>query len=84
MREIDEVLKEIEILFREELEDNSISLNLNSSADDIEQWNSVNNLMLISAIEEKFKVSFPIEVIFEARNIGDLCKYIIENDNSEG
>ena len=45
----------------------------------MEKWDSISNLILISAIEEKFNVVFPLDFIFKAENVGDLCDYIMEN-----
>ena len=74
-----QVLNRIGEIFRKELEDDSLNLTYSSSTDSIEKWDSVNNLVLISAIEEEFEISFPIEVIFESKNIGDLCDHIVKS-----
>lgn len=71
-----EILDAIQAIFRNELGDQSIEITESSSANNIEQWDSVNNLIIISSIEEKFNISFPIEIIFSAENVGDLVKYI--------
>lgn len=69
----------IQDIFRKELEDSKLVLTFDSSASSIEKWDSINNLILITSIEEQFEVSFPIEVIFTAKNVGDLCDYVIQN-----
>lgn len=73
------ILKQVEQIFRKELNDESLQVTLESSANTIDQWDSINNLVLISAIEERFNISFPIEIIFSANNVGDLINYIAEN-----
>jgi acyl carrier protein len=70
------ILKEIESIFRKELEDESLQLTNESSAHSVEKWDSITNLSLISAIEGKFNIIFPIDFIFNAGNIGDFCDYI--------
>jgi acyl carrier protein len=70
------ILVELQQIFRNELEDSELILDYESSASNTDGWDSINNLMIISSIEEKFKMSFPIEVIFEAENVGDLIDYI--------
>lgn len=75
----EEVLSKIEEIFKKELGDNSIKVTYESSPNNIEKWDSMNNLILISAIESEFKISFPLDIIFDAKNIGDLCDYILLN-----
>jgi acyl carrier protein len=76
-----EILVELQQIFRNELEDNDLILDFESSATNTDRWDSINNLMIISSIEEKFKMSFPIDVIFEAENVGDLIDYIEKNSS---
>jgi acyl carrier protein len=73
------ILQELTAIFRKELEDDNLQLTYASSANSVEQWDSITNLMLISAIEERFNISFPIEFIFKAENVGDLCDYLLDN-----
>jgi len=64
----EEILKEINSIFCNELSDDSIKLDFDSSADSVEKWDS--------SIEDHYGITFPLEVIFEAKNIGDLVNYI--------
>jgi acyl carrier protein len=73
------ILKEIESIFRKELEDESLRITNDSSAHSVEKWDSITNLSLISALEEKFSIVFPIDFIFTAGNVGDFCNYISEH-----
>ena len=81
MNKEDEVLKKVSEIFKRELADNSLKIELSTSAADIEKWDSINNLVIISAIEEEFNIVFPIEVIFDARNVGDFCDYVVKYSN---
>lgn len=80
MEKRDKILIEIEAIFRKELEDESLKIDYSSSANSVEKWDSISNLILISAIEEKFNVVFPLDFIFKAENVGDLCNFIMENE----
>ena len=57
-----------------EIAANTFGVELEKITDDlavggIEEWDSVGNLTLISAIEEELEVDFPIEDLFELNNI---------------
>lgn len=75
----DEVLKEITAIFQRELSEPNLVLDYSSSASSVAKWDSINNLVLLTSIEEKYKVNFSIDFILKAENVGDLCDYVIEN-----
>jgi acyl carrier protein len=78
----EQILLQVEQIFRKELNDENLQIKFDSSANTIEQWDSINNLILVSAIEEHFNISFPIEIIFSANNVGDLINYIADNTSN--
>ena len=53
-------------------------INGQSSPDTIENWDSINHMKLISALEEEFDVEFTDEEILEMQNV-KLIKYILSN-----
>lgn len=79
----EKILKEVEKIIRRELGNEALEINFESSTDSVEKWDSINNLIIISSIEEHFSLSFPIEVIFSSKNVGDLCDYIVNNSGIE-
>ena len=79
MEKREKILQEVTGIFRRELEDKDLEITYSSSARTVEKWDSITNLILITAIEEKFNIVFPVEFIFKAENVGDLCDYIMEN-----
>jgi len=67
-----EIYNEIISLTAEILEINSNNLNRASSVGKVENWDSIHQLMLITAIEEKYKISFPEDSLFDMISIGDI------------
>ncbi len=82
MNDKDEILKEITAIFRRELDDPSLILTYSSSPDSVEKWDSITNLVLINAIEEAYKISFPVDIIFKMENVGDMCDFIATSQKS--
>jgi acyl carrier protein len=72
------ILNKITQIFRENLDEPGLVLNYSSSADDVAKWDSINNLVLLTEIESFFEITFPIDIILNARNVGDLCDYVAE------
>ena len=51
------------------------------AAGDIEEWDSVGNLTIISTIEEELAVDIPIEDLYELNNIKAIVEEIIKLKN---
>jgi acyl carrier protein len=47
-----------------------------TTADDIEEWDSLSHIRLIVAIERKFKIEFKNSEIGNLKNVGDLIGLI--------
>lgn len=52
------------------------NISLNSSREDIDEWDSLAHLNLIAEIEEQFGVQIPFEETHEIRKLSDFLKYI--------
>lgn len=77
----EEIIKAVQDVFIDVLEDDDIVLNYNTIADDIEDWDSLNNILLIVEIEKKFKLKFKLEEIHSFKNVGEMCDYIFNKVN---
>ena len=51
------------------------------AAGDIEEWDSVGNLTIISTIDEELEVDIPIEDLYELNNIKAIVEEIIKLKN---
>lgn len=74
---MDEILNELSSLFREVLDNDSIVLNEETTAADIEEWDSLSHIMLIVEIEKRFKIKFTSTEILKFKNVGDLANSIL-------
>jgi acyl carrier protein len=63
-------------VFREVFCDETITLNEQTTADQIEGWDSMSHINLIIAIEITFKIVFTNEEIRSFNNVGDMQKSI--------
>jgi acyl carrier protein len=70
------VLKELNEIFIDVFEDDSISINENTTTDDIESWDSLNHIQMITAVEKHYKIRFNLNELLNFKNVGDLCKSI--------
>jgi acyl carrier protein len=74
-----EILKTINSIVRELLNNNEINISEQTTAKDVDGWDSLTNINIITAIEEHFKIRFKLKEILGFKNIGDICNLIIAN-----
>lgn len=74
--ERDEIIKEVNKIFIDIFEDKSIVLNENTTTSDIEAWDSLNHIQMITAVEKYYKIRFELNDLLNFKNVGDLCRGI--------
>ena len=74
--ESNEILSKVQEVFRDVLDDEDIVLTSETTADDVEDWNSLNHMQLVVAIEKKFKISFTLNEILGWVNVGAMVECI--------
>lgn len=68
--------EKLQEVFRDVFDDETIIISRETTADDIEDWDSLTNFQLIMAIEMEFGIKFTAEKITELKNVGDIMDYI--------
>jgi acyl carrier protein len=71
-----EIYDKLNELFRELFADDAIVLNPETTADDIEGWDSFNHLSVIVAVETRFGVKMKTSEIEKLANVGALVSAI--------
>ena len=68
------ILKQVNSIFIDVFEDKSIVLNEHTTTDDVEAWDSLNHIQIITAVEKHFKIRFDLNDLLNFKNVGDLCE----------
>ncbi|TWJ01709.1 acyl carrier protein [Mucilaginibacter frigoritolerans] len=74
--EKDEILKKLNGIFINILDDEDIVLKNDTTAKDIDDWDSLNHMQLVYAIEKSFKINFSASEILNWKNVGDMIDSI--------
>ena len=63
-------------IFRDIFDDDALEIKETTSSIDIEDWDSLNHINLIVAIESDFKIKFSFDEISELKNVGEMVELI--------
>ena len=69
-------LSEIEAIVRDELDRDDVVLGPETTAKDVDGWDSLTNIRIMVAIERRFRVRFSVMEVTEIPNIGELVKVV--------
>jgi acyl carrier protein len=71
-----DILQQVEVIFKDVLDENDIVLTEDTTANDVEGWDSLTHIQLIVAIEKHFKIKFSSKEILSWKNIGEMLDAI--------
>ncbi len=72
----EEILIQVQDVFRDVLDDETIVLNNETTAQDIEEWDSLTHIQLVVEVEKNFKVKFKAREILSWKNVGEMLDSI--------
>jgi acyl carrier protein len=72
----EEVMAEVNRIFREVLNNDSIQLKYQTTANDVAEWDSLNHIELVVAIEKHFRIRFNFAELQKFKNVGEMCDNI--------
>lgn len=75
---MDEIYERLNEVFRDVFDDDSIEVNADTTANDIEDWDSLNHITLIDAVESEFGVHFTMGEVSGMKNVGEMAQIIKE------
>ena len=73
----EQVFKELTEIFWDVFDDEDIVLTDSTNADDIEDWDSLEQINLVAACEKKFQVKFDMKEIQMLKNVGEMVDTIL-------
>ncbi len=73
----EEVFSTLNEVFRDVFDDESITVNDATTSADIEEWDSLEHISLIAAVEQEFGMKFSMGEVVAMKNVGEMADIII-------
>lgn len=71
-----EILKKVQDIFRDVIEDDEIVLSNDTTSEDIEGYDSLAHIQIVKAIEDMFSIKFKAVEMIGWSNIGEMVECI--------
>ena len=73
----EEVYETLNGVFQDVFDDESMTVNDETTSDDIEDWDSLEHINLIAAVEQEFGVKFNMGQVVSMKNVGEMVDIIL-------
>ena len=72
----EEVYERLNAVFADVFDDDPLTVNDETTAADVDGWDSLVHITLIDAVEEEFDISFDMKTIVKLKNVGEMVDVI--------
>jgi len=73
----EDVFVRLNDIFREVFDDEKIEVFDETTSDDIEDWDSLEHINLVAAIEQEFDIKFTMAQVVGMKNVGEMVDIIL-------
>jgi acyl carrier protein len=73
----EEVFDEVRKIFRDNFDDEDLEVVDETNSKDIEDWDSIEHINLVIAMEKKFGLKFDIKEVGKLANVGEMVDLIV-------
>ena len=73
----EEIFAALNEVFQDVFDDESVTVGEGTTADDIEDWDSLEHINLIAAVEHKFKMKLSMGQVVTMKNVGEMADIIM-------
>lgn len=73
----EQTFKKLNEVFRDVFDDDSICVTDTTTSDDIEDWDSLEHINLIAAVEQEFGMKFNMGQVVTMKNVGEMADIIM-------
>ena len=72
------ILEKLNEIFQDIFDDDSLVITETTTANDVEDWDSIEHINLIDAVEKEFGMKFKMQEVSGMKNVGEMVQIIAE------
>lgn len=73
---MDKIYERLTAVFRDFFDDDELEIDEDTTAEDIDDWDSLNHITLMSAVEDEFGVRFTMGEVSGMKDVGEMAEII--------
>lgn len=73
-----ELFEKLTGVFRDVFDDEALTIEDATTADDIEDWDSLTHITLLTSVEDEFDIRFNMKAVQKLKNVGEMVDLIEE------
>ena len=74
----EEIYEQLNEVFRDVFDDDTIEVNDQTTSRDIEDWDSLEHINLMAAVESEFGIKFSMGQVVTMKNVGEMADIILQ------
>lgn len=79
---MEQISAQVQEIFRKVFDAPSLELRNEMTANDVDKWDSLSHLSMISSVEDHFGIKFKLKELVKMKNVGDMLVLIHEKLNN--
>lgn len=72
----EEIMEKLNEVFQDVFDDDSLVITDQTTANDIDDWDSLEHINLIEAVEKEFGMKFRMQEVSSMKNVGEMAKIV--------
>ena len=74
----EELFDGVQDIFRDIFDEDDMVIEDKTNSDDVEEWDSLNHINLVSAIEKEFEIRFALGELMALKDVGAMIDLMVE------
>lgn len=74
----EQIFETLNEVFRDVFDDDSITVGEDTTAEDIDGWDSLTHITLLATVEDEFDVKFDMKDVIKLKNVGEMVDLIMD------
>jgi acyl carrier protein len=73
-----DLFDQVQDIFRDIFDEDDMVIEDKTTSDDVEEWDSLNHINLVSAIEKEFEIRFALGELMELKDVGAMIDLMVK------